>query len=82
MQTIKAIIFDLDGTLVDSYEAIAQSLNHACSRLGEKPLSTERVRLMVGRDVSQFYARQSHQPEAPVLQVQNLVTPAFSAHRR
>jgi ribose transport system ATP-binding protein len=39
------------------------------------------VRLMVGRDVSQFYARQSHQPEAPVLQVQNLVTPAFSAHR-
>ena len=26
---IRGIIFDFDGTLIDSYEAIAESLNHA-----------------------------------------------------
>jgi ribose transport system ATP-binding protein len=34
------------------------------------------VQLMVGRDVSQFYARQSHPAGPPVLQVVNLTTPA------
>ena len=51
---IRALVFDLDGTLVDSYDAIAQSLNHACSRLGERPLPPEKVRLMVGRGLEQL----------------------------
>ncbi|MFT5127897.1 MAG: ribose transport system ATP-binding protein [Rhodothermales bacterium] len=34
------------------------------------------VRLMVGRDVSQFYARQAHTPGKTMLEVKNLVTPA------
>jgi ribose transport system ATP-binding protein len=39
------------------------------------------VRLMVGRDISQFYARQSHRPGATVLEVADLVTPAHPRHR-
>ncbi len=46
---VRGIVFDLDGTLIDSYEAIARSLNHALSRLGFRALEPSRVRAMVGR---------------------------------
>ena len=42
------LVFDLDGTLIDGYEAIADSLAYAMERLGEKPLPLARVRGMVG----------------------------------
>ena len=45
----RGVIFDLDGTLVDSYDAIARSLNHALRCLGEESLPTPQVRRMVGR---------------------------------
>ncbi|MBN9690598.1 MAG: sugar ABC transporter ATP-binding protein [Verrucomicrobia bacterium] len=38
------------------------------------------VRLMVGRDLSQFYAHEPHPPGAPVLQVRDLRTPANPRH--
>ena len=42
------LVFDLDGTLIDGYEAIADSLAYAMERLGEMPLPLARVRAMVG----------------------------------
>jgi phosphoglycolate phosphatase len=42
------VIFDLDGTLVDSYEALQLSLNHMLERFGLDPLSLARVKSMVG----------------------------------
>ncbi len=39
------------------------------------------VRLMVGRDVSQFYARRPHSIGDVVLEVKDLVTPAWPQHR-
>ncbi len=39
------------------------------------------VRLMVGRDISQFYARRPHQASGPLLEVEALRTPAHSRHR-
>jgi 2-phosphoglycolate phosphatase len=44
----KAVVFDLDGTLVDSYGAITECFNHARTALGEAPLSLAQVRGMVG----------------------------------
>lgn len=38
------------------------------------------VRMMVGRDVSQFYHRRSHTPGPPTLEVKGLRTPAFPHH--
>ena len=38
------------------------------------------VQLMVGRDVSKYYARQPHPVGDVVLEVQNLVTPAWPQH--
>ena len=44
-------MFDLDGTLIDGYEAIAEALGHAMTRFGEAPLPLERVRRMVGEGI-------------------------------
>lgn len=45
---IRCILFDLDGTLVDSYEAIAESLNTARLAFGFPAFSHEEVVRMVG----------------------------------
>jgi 2-phosphoglycolate phosphatase len=48
----EAVIFDFDGTLVDSYEAIAASVNHVRASYQMPPLSTAEVRRHVGRGPS------------------------------
>jgi phosphoglycolate phosphatase len=48
MESIKLIIFDLDGTLVDAYTAISRSFNYVMHRLELKPQSTSNVRRLVG----------------------------------
>ncbi len=45
---IRGIIFDFDGTLIDSYEAIAESLNLVRTSVSLPPFTLEEVRLMVG----------------------------------
>jgi 2-phosphoglycolate phosphatase len=44
-----AVLFDFDGTLVDSYPAIAASVNHVRARRGLPPLPVEEVKRHVGR---------------------------------
>lgn len=46
---MRGIVFDLDGTLVDSYPAICESLNHALQAFRLDPLDADTVRRMVGR---------------------------------
>ena len=45
---IRGIIFDFDGTLIDSYEAIAESLNHVRASFSLPPFDLGRVKAMVG----------------------------------
>ncbi len=51
---IRGIIFDFDGTLIDSYEAIGESLNHARAGFSLDPVSTEEVRRLVGHGLEQL----------------------------
>jgi phosphoglycolate phosphatase len=44
----KAVIFDLDGTLVDSAPDIAAALNEVLGRRGLAPFPLERVKQMIG----------------------------------
>ena len=44
-----AVLFDLDGTLIDGYPAITASVNHVRSLHGLPPLSVEEVTRHVGR---------------------------------
>jgi phosphoglycolate phosphatase len=45
----RALIFDFDGTLIDSYPAITASVNHVRARHGLPSLSEPEVRQHVGR---------------------------------
>jgi phosphoglycolate phosphatase len=51
----KAIIFDLDGTLLDTLEDIAISANYALSCLNFKPEPTEAYRYYVGEGVVKLF---------------------------
>lgn len=53
---VRGLVFDLDGTLVDSYHAIAESLNHARERSHLPPLPVALVRRRVGRGLEQLIA--------------------------
>jgi len=44
----RAVLFDLDGTLVDSYAALAEAVNHARRAHGLHELSAGRIRDFVG----------------------------------
>jgi phosphoglycolate phosphatase len=54
--TLRGLIFDLDGTLVDSYRAIAASLNHARAAYGLQALDDGTVRRSVGHGLEDLIA--------------------------
>ena len=55
--TPKAIIFDLDGTLVDTVEDIAVALNKTLGDLQLPPHTTTAVRAMVGGGLGKLLDR-------------------------
>ncbi|MBI4341634.1 MAG: HAD-IA family hydrolase [Candidatus Omnitrophica bacterium] len=52
----RLIVYDLDGTLVDTLQDITNAANHMLKRLQRPPLAAERVRRFVGRGVAQLVA--------------------------
>lgn len=53
----RAVLFDLDGTLVDSYAALTEAVNHARRREGLDDLNAERIRGLVGDGVEKLLQR-------------------------
>ncbi len=53
----RLIIFDLDGTLVDTFEDITAAVNFALTRLGFPPRTTSQVRSCVGNGVRKLMER-------------------------
>jgi len=49
LESIRAVIFDLDGTLIDSRRDLAAAVNVLREEMGLEPLALERVVSMVGR---------------------------------
>jgi phosphoglycolate phosphatase len=47
--TIKAVVFDLDGTLVDTAPDLMAATNHVLSLLRRRPITMPEVRTFVGR---------------------------------
>lgn len=43
-----AVLFDLDGTLVDTAADLAASMNHVLAKAGRRPVPLDRVRHLVG----------------------------------
>jgi phosphoglycolate phosphatase len=57
MSQIKAIIFDLDGTLIDSVTDLANSVNYTLQKLGLPLHSTDEIRSFVGDGVQKLIKR-------------------------
>ncbi len=51
---IRLLIFDLDGTLVDTSEDITRALNYALEPFGYPPLSNEQTTRLVGDGISRL----------------------------
>ncbi len=51
-----AVLFDFDGTLADSYDAITASVNHVAAHHKLPPLPEPEVRIMVGHGLLQLMA--------------------------
>lgn len=66
---IDLLIFDLDGTLIDSKEDLAQAVNAARRHMGLAPIENERVYSYVGNGAS-VLLRRAMGPEAPEADVQ------------
>ena len=54
---IRAVVFDLDGTLIDGYDAIHEALAFATGRLGCPVPTPGELRTMVGHGLEQLLAR-------------------------
>ena len=53
----RLVIYDLDGTLVDTAEDIVQAVNHAVTSLGHPALSGREIRAGVGSGVANLLGR-------------------------
>jgi 2-phosphoglycolate phosphatase len=54
-KSTQGVIFDLDGTLIDSYQAIFLSFQHAYINMGLQPLPLDQVKRVVGYGLSKTF---------------------------
>ena len=52
-----AVIFDLDGTLLDSKKTILRCLNAALEEFGREPFAADELHSMIGMNLNQILAR-------------------------
>jgi phosphoglycolate phosphatase len=57
MGNFSAVLFDLDGTLLDTADGIAAALNRALGERQLGPLSAAQVRLLIGRGAAELVRR-------------------------
>jgi phosphoglycolate phosphatase len=77
----KAIVFDLDGTLIDSAPDIAHALNRATERRGLEPFPLNQVKEMIGGGVPQLIKRALAARSLPVEGVTQLVEEFIALYR-
>lgn len=53
----RAIVFDLDGTIVDGFDIIYESFNHSLVKLGLEPVPTHRIKKVIGPALSEGFRR-------------------------
>jgi len=62
----RAVIFDLDGTLVDSYAALSEAVNYARRQHGLHELSAARIREFVGDGLDKLLQRAFDNEKVPL----------------
>ena len=78
--SIRAVIFDLDGTLVDSAGEIAAALNRGLEEMGLQSLEHDKVQALIGRGVRSLVERALSQVEGGALIQVDRAVERFEAH--
>lgn len=79
----KLVIFDLDGTLLNTIADLAQSTNHALKELGYPTYDTEAYNFMVGNGINKLFERalpEGEKTEENVLRMRSLFIPYYDVH--
>lgn len=79
----RLVIFDLDGTLLNTIADLAQSTNHALKALGYPTHEEAAYNFMVGNGINKLFERalpEGEKTEANVLQVRQQFIPYYDKH--
>ena len=77
------IIFDLDGTLINTISDLGQACNHALAACGYPTLKIEDYPRLVGNGINKLIERalpEEHRQEKTVLQVREYFVPYYDEH--
>ena len=77
------IIFDLDGTLINTIDDLGQACNHALSACGYPTHKIEDYPLLVGNGINKLIERalpEEYRNEATVLRLREYFVPYYDAH--
>ena len=76
----KLVIFDLDGTLLNTYEDIAAATNHALAMYGYPTHSTPVIKSFVGNGINKLFERalpEGHKDMDEVLKIRAAFIPYY-----
>ena len=79
----KLVIFDLDGTLLDTIADLAESANHALKQLGYPTRDVETIRTFVGNGVNKLLFRalpDEEKSEENMMRMRTHFVPYYDAH--
>lgn len=79
----KLVIFDLDGTLLDTIADLAMATNHALQQLGYPTRPVDEIRTFVGNGINKLLERSlpdSEKSEANILRLRTHFLPYYDAH--
>ena len=79
----KLVIFDLDGTLLDTIADLAVATNHALQALGYPTHADETIRTFVGNGVNKLLERslpEAERTEENVMRMRSYFVPYYDAH--
>lgn len=69
VKTPSAVIFDLDGTLVDSSEAIVECFDYALRQTGHSPGDPQLIRRNIGRSLERMFSLFTHGDTTPLVRL-------------
>ena len=79
----KLVIFDLDGTLLDTIADLAESANHALKQLGYPTRDVETIRTFVGNGINKLLFRalpDEEKTEENMMRMRTHFVPYYDAH--
>ncbi len=62
MKNLQTIIFDLDGTLIDSSDGVVEAVNYSLEKMGEPLQSPDKIKPFIGFPLSVMYPYFSDKP--------------------